>query len=126
MDNISNIEKPNLPEIKIVLDIDLIDGKQSFVRTIVLTKQLTKENYKELYPNTDNVTFEEAVHNYGCDICNVRCNVNNSIYTNSEYQGCDVCTNCVNNAMKTLQPETGWNPGPVYSLEKISKLNRII
>ena len=45
--------------IKIALDVDLIDKKTEFVRSIVRTQQMTQSNYKNLI-SSDAITFEEA------------------------------------------------------------------
>lgn len=103
---------------KIAIDVDLIDNKTNFVRHIVRTECLTKHNYKKLICFKAD-SYEQAVCQYGCDICDKSCSLTNPIWTNSSTQGCDICNNCIEKSMHMVKPLDGWSPGPVYSLQDI-------
>ena len=107
----------NILNLKIAVNVDLINDENNFVRMIEGTTQMTESNYKELSP-FPTTSFIQAVTKFDCDICSTLCSAKNPIYANDQYQGCDICTNCINNALKTIQPEPGLDPGPVYSLKK--------
>lgn len=99
----------------ISIAIDLIDNDKNFAVNIVKTHKMTPSNYKEL-ASFETLTFEKTVTKYECDICNSLCSEENTIHTNNKHQGCD---KCMQQALSTIQPMPGWNPGPVYSLKTI-------
>jgi hypothetical protein len=87
-------------------------------------EQLDKENRKRLIKHNPVQSFEEAVRMFGCDVCERHTHENNPIYTSTENQGMDICTICIENVWKELNPIEGIRPGPVYSLEKINQLSK--
>jgi hypothetical protein len=112
-------------QVKIAIDVDLIDHREEFVRTIVISNKMAQDNWHQLIGPTNTArSFEQAVSRYQCDICGCHSSPSRSIYTNNEYSGADVCVSCMRTAFHFgLQPEAGWKPGPVYSLQKIHDAN---
>lgn len=114
----SSIEIPE--KIKIARDIDLIDGKDIGLVTIIIIEKMNQNNWKDLVIFTPTV-FGKDAQQYFCDICKKKCGMRNPIYTSKEYAGVDVCTKCIKNALNYVPPLPGWSPGPVYSLKEIAK-----
>lgn len=112
----------NVPSlIKIACDINLLDIKKTVsVVHILPTTKMTQDNYMDMCAFDAN-DYNHAITSYGCDICDARTSIENPIYTNSEYQGCDICEKCLLKAFNDdkFKEMPGWNPGPVYSLEDI-------
>lgn len=43
--------------------------------------------------------YNQALTGFGCDISNDVCSKDDPIFTNCEYQGCDICTDSIKNAL---------------------------
>ena len=125
VENVNAVENVNVVPalVKIARDVDIIDNQPVGVVQIIRTEKMTPENFPSLCAFTAQY-YESAVSGYGCDVCNAETSVENPIYTNSNYQGCDICQTCLSQAFNSgkLEKLSGWNPGPVYSLERIYQL----
>lgn len=107
---------------KIARDVDLTNNKNNVVVQIMNIKKLDKNNYLSLIPFNDN-GYDNAIKSYECDICDVKCDHHNPIYTNVDHQGCDICSSCVEKVFtQQLLPIPGFRPGPIYSLKNIKEL----
>ncbi len=119
---------PTRPEgnvIKLARDVDLIGNSTGFVVTIVRTEKLLSCNYARLSVNAlgGDKGFDTAVTAYGCDLCHCETSAINPIWTNSDNQGVDICTACIEKGFSQgWEPLPGWNPGPVYSLKALAAL----
>jgi hypothetical protein len=110
---------PSAPtKLKVAIDVNLIDGRKDFARPIVIIEQMSSDNFQTLVAFECN-DYQKAITSYSCDICQAHCNESNPIYTNSQHQGCGICTKCITKSYKVVRPMPGWDPGPVYSLESI-------
>ena len=89
-------------KLKIAMDINLLDdSRMNFVREILWIEKMNKKNYKKL--NTFiKKPFDIVIKAYGCDVCDKECDLKNPIYTNSENQGVDICTNCIKTIKRIL------------------------
>lgn len=109
--------------IKILRNVNLIDDEPLEIAYIIITKKMTTHNWKEIISASDpSKSYEEAVSSFKCDICKQKTSPKNPIYTNNEFIGVDICTQCMNESFKNgLKKEIGWIPGPVYKLSEIVK-----
>lgn len=108
--------------IVIARDVDLISENDIEVVQIIRSHKMTGENFKDIV-RFECDDFDAAIIEYGCDICGKDSSVDNPIYTNKKYGGCDICTDCVNLAFDNgLKPKKGWFPSSVYSLQKLQIL----
>lgn len=125
--NLKNEMKKIPPLIKIARNIDIyyLNNIKKITRKvaiipIVRIEKMSQNNYSELYP-FNNHDYDYIVTDYRCDVCNTTTSDKNPIYTNSKYEGCDICEQCLSKVFNNdnFKEIPGWHPGPVYSLENI-------
>lgn len=112
--------------LKVAIDIDLAGGTTDLaVVHIVVNRIMTPENWRTLIgDNNQSRTFNQAVSRYVCDICHLKCSPTKTVYTNKQFQGADLCVDCVCAALAFgAKPMPGWHPGPVYSLKALNDAN---
>jgi hypothetical protein len=126
-------------EIKIARDINLISETENPVERaicviqnpaeILIIEQMNQENYKRLMAFDEFMVFdienlENAFNEYECDICNTPCDEKNPVYTNNEFAGVDICSNCIQKAFQKIKPLAETGTETVYSLREIRELRK--
>jgi hypothetical protein len=81
----------------ISLDIDLLTHKD-IKPTDVKIQKMEPHHFKILKSQnrvSESLTFDHFLLQYICDVCGTNCSSQNYVYTNPNYQGVDICLNCI-------------------------------
>jgi hypothetical protein len=112
--------------IRIGINVDLVNGIKILDADVAYTQKMTSDNYVEVIGKAFTPTdFESSITKYDCVVCKGGSTIDNPIWTNPDYAGCDICSRCMDVAfLLGIQPlsESECPFKNCYSLKALAEL----